>query len=216
MKLLARLRALCGFAFVPNALRGLASAATAAVVLAGCAAPHPVPSATAHGAASPYVPSPDSVVAEMLRMADVGPGDFVIDLGSGDGRIVLTAAKVYGARGVGVEIQDALIASSNEAARREHVADRARFMRQDLFETDLSPASVVTIYLVQETVNRLAPKLQRELRPGARVLSHDYPIEGWRPIAHRTLQIEEKKRVTGVGTAVIYLYRVPDSFANPR
>src|SRR5687768_5924978 len=86
--------------------------------------------------AGPYVPSPQSVVADMLRYADVGPEDFLIDLGSGDGRIVLTAAKVFGARGFGVEIKDELVKKSNEAAKNEGLADRVRFMKQDLFKTD--------------------------------------------------------------------------------
>ena len=95
--------------------------------------------------AGPYVPSPQSVVADMLRYADVGPNDFLIDLGSGDGRIVLTAAKVFGARGFGVEIKEQLVKLANEAAQKEGVADRVKFVKQDLFKTDISPATVVTM-----------------------------------------------------------------------
>ena len=123
--------------------------------------------------AGPYVPSPQSVVADMLKFAGVGPGDFVIDLGSGDGRIVRTAAQVYGARGFGVEIQDDLVRLSNEAARKEGLADRVKFLKQDLFKTDISQATVLTMYLLPNTVNMLSEKFQAELRPGTRILSHD-------------------------------------------
>jgi hypothetical protein len=159
--------------------------------------------------AGPYVPSPDGVVSEMLEMAGVGPGDELIDMGSGDGRIVLTAVKLRGARGLGIEIQDHLVALSIEAARREGIADRARFVRQDLFETDVSSATVVTLYLLPDTVNMLSDKLRRELRPGTRVLSHDYPIAGWLPEAWKRFDQPEKKRATGVPSATVYLYRVP-------
>src|SRR3990170_8429729 len=131
--------------------------------------------------AGPYVPSPQSVVADMLRYAEVGPADFVIDLGSGDGRIVLTAAKVFGARGFGVEIKDELVKKSNEAAKNEGLADRVRFMKQDLFKTDLSQATVITMYLLPDTVNLLKDKFLAELRPGTRIVSHDYPLTGWLP-----------------------------------
>src|SRR5688572_3268515 len=108
--------------------------------------------------AGPYVPSPQSVVSDMLRYAEVGPADFLIDLGSGDGRIVLTAAKVFGARGFGVEIKDDLVKRSNESAQKEGLADRVRFMKQDLFKTDMSGASVITMYLLPDTVNLLKDK----------------------------------------------------------
>jgi hypothetical protein len=159
--------------------------------------------------AGPYVPSPDGVVAEMLEMAQVGPTDFVIDMGSGDGRIVLTAAKLRGARGLGIEIQPDLVALSQEAARRQGIADKVSFVRQDLFRTDVSKATVVTLYLLPDTVNLLAPKLQGELRPGTRVLSHDYPLAGWLPESHREFEQPEKKSATGIPKAVVYLYRVP-------
>lgn len=159
--------------------------------------------------AGPYVPSPDGVVSEMLDMAKVGPEDFLIDMGSGDGRIVLTAAKLRGARGLGIEIQPDLVALSQEAARRQGIADRVSFVRQDLFRTDVSKATVVTLYLLPDTVNMLAPKLQGELRPGTRVLSHDYPLAGWLPESHREFEQPEKKSATGIPKAVVYLYRVP-------
>src|SRR5438876_8132855 len=96
--------------------------------------------------AGPYVPSPESVVSDMLRYADVNANDFLIDLGSGDGRIVLTAAKVFGARGFGVEIKEDLVKRANEAAQEEGLADRVEFMKADLFKTDISQATVITMY----------------------------------------------------------------------
>ena len=159
--------------------------------------------------AGPYVPSPSTVVSQMLELAEVGPRDVLIDMGSGDGRIVLTAAKLRGARGLGIEIQEPLVALSIEAARREGIADRARFVRQDLFNTDVSEATVVTLYLLPHTVNQLEGKLRRELRPGTRVLSHDYPIAGWLPETSQSLDEPEKRKATGEPTATVYLYRVP-------
>jgi hypothetical protein len=159
--------------------------------------------------AGPYVPSPQSVVADMLKLADVGPKDFVIDLGSGDGRIVLTAAKVFGASGFGVEIQDKLVQLSNEAARKEGVADRVKFVTQDLFKTDVSKATVLTMYLLPNTVNMLKDKLLSELRPGTRVISHDYPLAGWIPEKYVQMDLEDKVQISGVTTTLIYLYVVP-------
>jgi SAM-dependent methyltransferase len=158
---------------------------------------------------SPYVPSPESVVSDMLKLAEVNAKDFVIDLGSGDGRIVLTAAKVFGASGFGVEIIDELVRLSNETAKKEGVADRVRFMKQDLFVTDISKATVLTMYLLPDIVNRLRDKLLKELRPGTRILSHDYPLTGWIPEDRREMDLEEKKKISGVTTTIIYLYQVP-------
>lgn len=159
--------------------------------------------------AGPYVPSPQSVVADMLRMTGIGPGDFVIDLGSGDGRIVRTAAKVYGARGFGVEIQDDLVRSSNEAAKSEGLADRVKFIKQDLFKTDISQATVLTMYLLPNTVNMLSEKLQAELKPGTRILSHDYGLSGWTAEETKVFDLEDKIRISGVTTTIIFLYVVP-------
>src|SRR3954454_20581981 len=134
--------------------------------------------------AGPYVPSPESVVSDMLRYAEVGPSDFLIDLGSGDGRIVLTAAKIFGARGFGVEIKEDLVRRSNEAAQKEGLADRVKFLKQDLFKTDMSQATVITMYLLPDTVNLLKDKFLSELKPGTRIVSHDYPLTGWIPEKH--------------------------------
>ena len=159
--------------------------------------------------AGPYVPSPQSVVADMLRYADVGPSDFLIDLGSGDGRIVLTAAKVFGARGFGVEIKEELVEKSNLAARNEGLAERVKFMKQDLFKTDMSQATVITMYLLPDTVNLLKDKFLNELKPGTRIVSHDYPLTGWIPEKYVQMDLEDKVQISGVTTTLIYLYVVP-------
>jgi Methyltransferase domain len=163
--------------------------------------------------AGPYVPSPQSVVADMLRYADVNAKDFLIDLGSGDGRIVLTAAKVFGARGFGVEIKEDLVKRANESAKTQGLADRVKFMKQDLFKTDISPASIVTMYLLPDTVNLLKDKFLTELKPGTRIVSHDYPLTGWIPEKYVQMDLEEKVQISGVTTTLIYLYVVPAKVA---
>src|SRR5712692_5133102 len=159
--------------------------------------------------AGPYVPSPQSVVSDMLRYADVGANDFLIDLGSGDGRIVLTAAKVFGARGFGVEIKEDLVRKANEAAQKEGLADRVKFMKADLFKTDISQATVITMYLLPDTVNLLKEKFLTELKPGTRIVSHDYPLTGWIPEKYVQMDLEDKVQISGVTTTLIYLYVVP-------
>ena len=129
----------------------------------------------------PYVPTPESVVAKMLEMVKLKKSDIVYDLGSGDGRIVITAAKKYGARGVGYDLNPQRIKESNENARSAGVTDRVRFVQQDLFEADLSEATVVTLYLLPEVNLKLRPKLLRELKPGTRVASHNYGMGDWEP-----------------------------------
>jgi 16S rRNA A1518/A1519 N6-dimethyltransferase RsmA/KsgA/DIM1 with predicted DNA glycosylase/AP lyase activity len=119
-----------------------------------------------------FVPTPQSVVDAMLELAAVQSTDVVYDLGAGDGRIVITAAKKYGARGVGIEIDPALVKKATENAAAAGVSDRVRFLTQDLFKSDLSDATVVTLYLLQSINERLRPKLVRELKPGTRVVSH--------------------------------------------
>jgi SAM-dependent methyltransferase len=128
----------------------------------------------------PFVPTPQITVDEMLRLANVGPQDFVIDLGSGDGRIVITAAKKFGARGFGVDLDGELVARSEENARLAGVEDRARFLQQDLFKTDLTQATVITMYLLPGVVRRLRPHLL-DLKPGTRIVSHDFDLDDWRP-----------------------------------
>jgi len=159
--------------------------------------------------AGPYVPSPTSVVADMLTLAQVGPKDFVIDLGSGDGRIVLTAAKVFGARGFGVDINEKLVKEANDSAKLQGISDRASFTIQDLFKTDIRKATVLTMYLLPNTVNMLKDKLLAELAPGTRIISHDYPLSGWIPDDTKQFDLEDKVAITGVTTTIIYLYKVP-------
>ena len=129
----------------------------------------------------PYVPTPEEVVMEMLKMAGVTRNDIVYDLGCGDGRIVITAAKVFGARGVGVDIDPNLIRQSNENARKAGVADRVKFIEQDLFETDIQEATVVALYLLPELNLQLRPKLLRDLKPGSRIVAHEFDMGDWKP-----------------------------------
>jgi len=154
-----------------------------------------------------YVPTPQVVVDEMLRMAKVGPGDYVIDLGSGDGRIVITAAKKHGARGFGVDLDTYLLKLANNNARQEGVADRVRFFEQNLFETDLSQATVITSYLLPEMNLKLRPRLL-SLKPGTRVVAHDYAMEEWDPDDDMTLIVPEKT-VGDPGKSYIFLWIVP-------
>jgi len=163
--------------------------------VAGCAHPR---------ADVPYVQTPHEVVAQMLRLAGVGRNDVVYDLGSGDGRLVIAAARDFGARGVGVEIDPRLVAQSVESARRAGVGDRVTFREQDLFQTDLADATVVTLYLSPALNLRLRPKLLRELRAGARIVSHDFDMGDWPPA--RALRIDVRERASQV-----YLWVVPKS-----
>ncbi|HKA45733.1 MAG TPA: class I SAM-dependent methyltransferase [Burkholderiales bacterium] len=154
-----------------------------------------------------YVPTPQVVVDEMLRLAKVASGDFIIDLGSGDGRIIITAAKKFGARGFGVDLDRYLLKLANANAAKEGVTDRARFIEQNLFETDLSNATVITSYLLPEMNRRLRPKLLG-LKPGTRVVAHDYAMGQWEPEEQRTLNVPEKV-VGDPGKSYVYLWIVP-------
>jgi methylase of polypeptide subunit release factors len=154
-----------------------------------------------------YVPTPQIVVDEMLRIAKVGANDYLIDLGSGDGRIVITAAKQLGARGFGVDLDTYLLKIANVTAQKEGVADRARFIEQNLFETDLSPATVITTYLLPDMNRKLRPKLLA-LKPGTRVVTHDYHMGEWDADEERTLLVPEKV-VGDPGKSYIFLYIVP-------
>ena len=146
-----------------------------------------------------YVPTPQAVVDAMLEMANVKPTDIVYDLGSGDGRIVITAARKYGARGVGIEIDPALVSKAVSNAAEAGVSERVRFVTQNLFTADISEATVVTLYLLQSINERLRPKLVRELKPGARVVSHVFNMgPEWPP--ERTETIERSR---------IYLWSIP-------
>jgi SAM-dependent methyltransferase len=159
--------------------------------------------------AGPYVPTPWPIVDDMLRLADVKPTDVVYDLGSGDGRLVIEAARRYGARGVGVELQPDLVKAALAGAKREGVADRVKFVQGDLFETNLHDATLVTLYLLPRFATRLVPKLRAELRPGARIVSHDYPLGPWPADKVLTFDLDEKEAISGTPRTNLYYYVVP-------
>lgn len=189
--------------------RGSATVLPAIVVLvtaAGCGALPPAPAVPAPALDVIWVASEPAVVAAMLEVAEVGPDDVVYDLGCGDGRIVIAAARERGARGVGVDLDPARIAEARRNAERAGVADRVTFLVQDLFATDLRPATVVTLYLSPEVNRRLAPRLRQALRPGARVVSHAHDLGDWLP-----------DRVVEVPTLPhprrVYLWRIPPAGA---
>lgn len=161
----------------------------------------------------PYVPTPQVVVDQMLRLGNVGERDFVVDLGSGDGVIVLTAARQFKARGMGVDIDPLLVKLSNDAAKKLGIADRARFLQQDVFKADLSEATVLTLYLLPGMMINLRPKLFNELKPGVRVVSHDYHLGEWRADDQISFDVPEKEAVNGVPKATLYLWTVPAKIA---
>jgi|CXWL01.1.fsa_nt_gi SAM-dependent methyltransferase len=156
----------------------------------------------------PFVPTPDVVVSRMLELAGVGRDDLVADLGSGDGRLVIEAARRHGARGLGVEREARLVDLARAAAEKAGVSDRVSFRQGDIFETDLRGATVVTLYLLPRLLALLPPKQRAELAPGARIDSHDYPLEPWR--ADRTLEFDvpEKEALLMTARTQIFLYLV--------
>jgi hypothetical protein len=159
----------------------------------------------------PFVPTPPGVVAAMLGIAGVGPEDYVIDLGSGDGRIVIAAAKQRGARGLGVEIDGTLVSTSRREARREGVAGRVEFMEQSLFLIEIGQATVITMYLFPRLMMQLRPRLFAELKPGTRIVSHDFDMESWRPDARVTVPVPEK--TYGPPSSEVYLWIIPANAA---
>ena len=159
--------------------------------------------------AGPYVPTPWVIVEEMLKLADIRGEDVVYDLGSGDGRLVITAAKRFGARGVGVELQTELVEMARIGAKHEGVADRVKFVQGDLFQADIRSASVVMLYLLPRFVTRLVPKLRAELRPGTRIVSHDYPLAPWPPDKELSMDVPEKEMISGTSWTRLYYYVVP-------
>jgi len=137
---------------------------------------------------APYVPTPLKVVERMLQLAGVEKTDTVYDLGSGDGRIVITAAQKFGAKAVGVELDRILVKSTEDRIRELKIEDRARILNANIFDVDLSQASVVTLYLLTSGNETVKPKLESSLKPGTRVVSHDFQIAGWVPIRSETLK----------------------------
>jgi SAM-dependent methyltransferase len=157
---------------------------------------------------SPFVTSPPLVVERMLALAGVGTGDYVVDLGSGDGRIVIAAAKRAGVRAMGVEYDPKLVALSRKNAIAQDVADRTRFVEGDLFAVDLSGATVITVYLLPDVNRKLRDKLLAELKPGARLVAHDFDMESWRPDQVESFYAPQKNNGRG-GTSRIMLWIIP-------
>lgn len=145
-----------------------------------------------------FVPTPQEVVDRMLEMAKVGKGDVLYDLGSGDGRIPVTAAKRFGIRAVGIDIDPQRIAEANENARRNGVGNLVQFKREDLFKTRFSDATVVTLYLLPDLNVKLRPRLLSELKPGTRIVSHQFGMGSWKP--EQTVELNGR---------TIYLWTVP-------
>lgn len=147
----------------------------------------------------PYVPTPQTVVDAMLEVAGVKPGDVLYDLGSGDGRIVVTAAQRFGVRGVGIDINPERIQEAEANAKEAGVEQLTEFRQEDLFKADFGEATVVTMYLLPSVNNRLKPKLLNDLKPGTRIVSHAFDIEGWEP-----------ERVIEADGRTIYFWVVPE------
>lgn len=185
--------------------KAIGAAAMAAVLMCGMAA------ATSFAASNddpfvgdvPYVPTPQDVVDTMLKIAEVGPADFLIDLGSGDGRIVVTAAAKFGAKGFGVDLNPKRIAEALENAKTAGVSDRAQFFQRNLFETDFSQATVVTMYLLPDVNLALRPKVL-DMKPGTRIVSHDFDMAEWKPDHAVTM----RSGITGYSDR-IYFWVVP-------
>lgn len=152
-----------------------------------------------------YDPTPYPVVRAMLKLAKVGPGDVVYDLGSGDGRIVITAAKEFGARGVGVDIDPELVQVAKANARKAGVEDKVQFLEGDMYQADVRSASVVSLFLHPDPNLKLRPKLLSQLKPGSRVVSYIWDMGDWKP---------EAVIPSGVGDRKIFLWRIPGPPAN--
>lgn len=151
---------------------------------------------------APYVVTPQETVDEMLRLAGVGADDVVYDLGSGDGRIVITAARIYGTRGIGFELDPALVRRSMDNARQAGVSHLVDFRQQDVLTVDFSPATVVTVYLSREANLLLRPRLIAHLRPGSRIVSHEFDMGDWQPTVVRRIQDERGR------TTFLYLWSI--------
>jgi len=186
------------------ALMSARTAIGAAALLAGCLFAGALPAQDFGD--TPYVQTPQTVVDTMLEIAKVGPADYVIDLGSGDGRMVITAAKQRGARGFGVDLDRRLVALANRNAAKAGVADRAVFYQRDLHATDVSPASVMSIYLLPEVNLMIRTRLLATLRPGTRIVSHDYGMGTWVP-DYQT-EVAAPGKTVGIGQRSKILYWV--------
>lgn len=153
---------------------------------------------------APYVASPQEIIDLMLESARVKPGELVYDLGCGDGRIVVTAVKKFGAKAVGVELNPELARSASDMVFRLGLQNHATIVRGNLLDVDVSPADVVTLYLLTSSNEKLRPKLEKSLKPGARVVSHDYAVRGWKPLRVEEMEVHGR-------THKIYVYQVKPS-----
>jgi predicted O-methyltransferase YrrM len=161
-----------------------------------------VPPAKEVRADVPYVPTPQPVVDTMLSLAKVGKDDVLYDLGSGDGRIVITAAQKFGTRGTGIDIDPQRIKEANTNAQSAGVVDKVKFAQQDLFNTDFRDATVVTLYLLPDVNKKLRPKLLSQLKPGTRIVSHDFDMDEWKPEKVVKVQAADRQHT-------VYYWTVP-------
>ena len=157
---------------------------------------------------APFITTPPDVVEEMLRFAGTGPSDVVVDLGSGDGRIVIAAAQKFGARAIGIELDPPLVRKSREAAAAAGVAGRATFVEGNVLFADISQATVVTIYLLPGLINQLQPRFLEELKPGTRVVSHAFTMTGWRPDRSEAVRLQREHAGQGMESR-LFLWVVP-------
>lgn len=151
---------------------------------------------------APYVNSPTSVVERMLTLANLKPGETLYDLGSGDGRVVIAAASKYGAKAVGIELSERLVKNSSEKIKEAGLEEKVSVVHANLLDADISKADVVTLYLLRDSNDLVRPKLESSLKPGARVVSHDYEIRGWKPIKVDKPEANHREHV-------LYLYEMP-------
>lgn len=189
-----------------RALGALAAWAGLPVALPALAQPGSKPLERTGG---PYVPTPWAVVDQMILTGSIGAADFVMDLGCGDGRLVIAAAKRQGARGYGVDIDPELVGLANDNALKEGVSKLVRFEQRDIFETDVREATVLTLYVLPSMMMKLRPRFLSDLRPGTRIVAHDYHFNEWRPDSQITFEVPEKQVITGVPSATVSLWTIP-------
>ncbi|GAB4417432.1 MAG: protein-lysine N-methyltransferase [Bryobacter sp.] len=151
---------------------------------------------------APFVPSPAPVVDRMLELAKLKPGEKIYDLGSGDGRVVISAVQAYNVKAVGIELSSRLVKQSTEEIARLGLQKKATIIHGDVFDADLKDADAVILYLLRDSNNTLRPKLESMLRPGTRVISHDYEIQGWKPLLEEKVEAHRRQHK-------IYVYQMP-------
>lgn len=154
---------------------------------------------------APYVSTPLSVVRQMLVLSELRPGELIYDLGSGDGRVVIMAVQEFGARGVGVELREDLVKRAIEKISEFDIGEKVKIVQSDMFNVDLSHADVITLYLTTSANEKVKPKLESDLKQGARVVTHDYEILGWKP--HKVDKFCENPRL-GYPSHTLYVYKI--------